>query len=63
MNRAGRSGAVAVEVIYGTHSWSKDNEAGIATGWLPGELSERGKNAAAELDKRRRGEVLAAVLP
>ena len=27
---------MSVEIIYETHSISTDNEAGIATGWLPG---------------------------
>jgi alpha-ribazole phosphatase/probable phosphoglycerate mutase len=53
---------VSVEIIYETHSITTDNEAGIATGWLPGELSEQGWRLAAELGRRRRGDDLAAVL-
>jgi 2,3-bisphosphoglycerate-dependent phosphoglycerate mutase len=50
-----------IELVYETHSLSTDNEAGIATGWLPGELSERGRELAAELGVRRRNDGLAAV--
>jgi 2,3-bisphosphoglycerate-dependent phosphoglycerate mutase len=54
-------GGPPVELIYETHSWSTDNEAGVATGWLPGALSERGRRAAAELGRRRRSDRLTAV--
>lgn len=50
-----------VEVVYETHSVTTDNEAGIATGWLPGQLSERGRLLAAELGVRRRNDGIAAV--
>jgi broad specificity phosphatase PhoE len=53
---------VNVEIIYETHSTTTDNEAGIATGWLPGQLSEQGRRLAAELGRRRRDDDLAAVL-
>ena len=33
---------MTVTLIYETHSTTLDNERGIATGWLPGELSEAG---------------------
>jgi broad specificity phosphatase PhoE len=37
------------------HSTTEDNEAGIATGWLPGRLSAQGRQLAADLaDCRRR---------
>ncbi|MBA3293624.1 MAG: histidine phosphatase family protein [Geodermatophilaceae bacterium] len=45
---------MAVQLIYETHSTTRDNEAGIATGWLPGELSEAGVQNAADLGERRR---------
>ena len=32
-----------VQLIYETHSRTIDNERGIATGWLPGELSADGR--------------------
>lgn len=52
---------MTVEIIYETHSTTTDNEAGVATGWLPGRLSETGRGKAAELGKRRRGDNIAAV--
>ncbi len=52
---------MSVDIVFETHSWSEDNERGIATGWLPGRLSERGGRAAAELGERRRGDAIAAV--
>ena len=40
------------------HSTTEDNEAGIATGWLPGRLSAQGRELAADLaDGRRRAAV------
>jgi broad specificity phosphatase PhoE len=52
---------MAVDLIYETHSISTDNESGIATGWLPGTLSEQGRELARELGERRRNDGLAAV--
>jgi 2,3-bisphosphoglycerate-dependent phosphoglycerate mutase len=52
---------VTVEVVYETHSISVDNETGHATGWLPGELSAAGREAAASLGARRRDDGLTAV--
>jgi broad specificity phosphatase PhoE len=52
---------VAVELVYETHSISVDNERGIATGWLPGELSAEGRRLARELGERRRDDGLACV--
>jgi len=43
-----------IELVYETHSITTDNEAGIATGWLPGRLSEQGKASARSLGERRR---------
>jgi 2,3-bisphosphoglycerate-dependent phosphoglycerate mutase len=48
---------MGVALVFETHSWSEDNDRGVATGWLPGRLSERGRLLAAELGERRRGEV------
>ena len=45
---------MTVGIVYETHSTSEDNEQGIATGWLDGRLSERGRRQAAELGERRR---------
>ncbi|GAA1537546.1 hypothetical protein GCM10009678_19930 [Actinomadura kijaniata] len=50
-----------MEIVFETHAWSLDNDRGIATGWLPGRLSERGRRAAAELGERRRDDGIAAV--
>ena len=50
-----------VEIVFETHSMTEDNERGIATGWLPGRLSERGRSLARELGARRRDDGLAAV--
>jgi len=40
-------------LIYETHSTTTHNEAGLATGWLPGELSGHGRRQAVELGERR----------
>lgn len=53
---------MAVRIVYETHSTSTDNEQGIATGWLPGELSEEGRRQAALLGERRRNDGIDAVL-
>ncbi len=45
---------MSVSIVYETHSITTDNEDGIATGWHPGRLSERGRAAALELGHRRR---------
>jgi broad specificity phosphatase PhoE len=42
-----------MRLIYETHSITVDNERGIASGWLPGELSEEGRRLAAEIGPRR----------
>ena len=47
--------------MYETHAITTDNEAGIATGWLPGRLSERGRETAADLGRRRSDDGLAAI--
>lgn len=52
---------VAVAIIFETHSLTTDNEAGVATGWLDGELSERGRALARELGRRRRNDRVKAV--
>jgi 2,3-bisphosphoglycerate-dependent phosphoglycerate mutase len=50
-----------LEIVFETHAWSVDNEAGVATGWLPGRLSEYGKQQARELGARRRDDGISAV--
>lgn len=52
---------MSVAVVFETHSTSVDNERGIATGWLDGELSATGRSEARELGERRRSDVLDAV--
>jgi broad specificity phosphatase PhoE len=52
---------MVIHLVYETHSITTDNEAGIATGWLPGQLSEEGRRLAPDLGWRRRGEAIAAV--
>ena len=48
-------------VVFETHSLSEDNDRGVATGWLPGRLSPRGRALAAELGVRRRDQGFAVV--
>jgi broad specificity phosphatase PhoE len=50
-----------IEIVFETHALSTDNERGVATGWLDGELSEQGRSQARELGRRRRNDRLAAV--
>ena len=52
---------MGVALVYETHSITEDNEAGIATGWLPGRLSEQGRRLAVELGRRRPADGFAAV--
>lgn len=41
-----------IAITYFVHGTTTDNEKDLATGWLPGELSELGKQQAAELGKQ-----------
>jgi broad specificity phosphatase PhoE len=52
---------VALRIVYETHAITTDNEAGIATGWFPGRLSERGRDTARELGGRRREDGIDAI--
>lgn len=52
---------MAVELIHETHSLTTDNERGVATGWLPGQLSDHGRALARELGERHRTDGIAAV--
>ena len=52
---------MAIELVFETHSTTVDNEQGRATGWLPGQLSQRGQAQARELGRRRSGDRIAAV--
>jgi broad specificity phosphatase PhoE len=51
---------ISIEIVYETHSLTVDNERGIGTGWLEGELSEHGRELARELGERRRDDDIAA---
>ena len=42
---------MSVHITYFVHGTTTDNEEGRATGWLPGELSEKGIQQAKELGK------------
>lgn len=44
---------MVVSVVFETHSWSEDNDCGIATGWHHGRLSSEGRHLAGELGDRR----------
>lgn len=48
-------------IVFETHSTTEDNEAGIATGWLPGRLSAAGREQARELGERRRDDGISIV--
>jgi 2,3-bisphosphoglycerate-dependent phosphoglycerate mutase len=52
---------VAIELVFETHSTTEDNEAGRATGWLPGRLSAQGRQQARQLGQRRGADSIAAV--
>ncbi|KAB8140361.1 histidine phosphatase family protein [Chloroflexia bacterium SDU3-3] len=52
---------MTIQIVFETHSWSEDNDRGIATGWLDGRLSERGRALASELGARRRDDGITAV--
>ncbi|MFF5077178.1 histidine phosphatase family protein [Actinoplanes sp. NPDC000266] len=52
---------MSTEIVFETHSWSEDNDRGIATGWFPGRLSPKGRELAAELGARRHDDGIAAV--
>lgn|SRR5262245_46922102 len=50
-----------IELVFETHATTTDNEAGIATGWLPGLLSAKGWEQARELGRRRADDRIEAV--
>jgi 2,3-bisphosphoglycerate-dependent phosphoglycerate mutase len=52
---------MAVDIVFETHALTEDNERGIATGWLPGRLSARGRDLAVEMGRRRRTDGITAV--
>ena len=42
---------MTIKITYFVHGTTTDNEKGLATGWMPGELSELGIFQAKELGK------------
>ena len=52
---------MSTEIVFETHALTEDNERGIATGWLPGRLSARGRDNAAAMGRRRSHDGIAAV--
>ena len=52
---------MGIGIVFETHSTTEDNEAGRATGWLPGLLSATGREQARELGRRRASAGFAAV--
>lgn len=52
---------MGTDLVFETHSWSEDNDRGLASGWLPGRLSARGRLLARELGERRRDDHVDAV--
>ena len=52
---------MSIEIVFETHALTEDNERGIATGWLPGRLSARGRDNAAAMGQRRRQDGITAV--
>ena len=50
-----------MRIVFETHSTTEDNEAGRATGWLPGRLSATGREQARGLGHRRRDDGIDAV--
>ena len=51
-----------VQLVFETHSLTTDNEQGVATGWLGGRLSDRGRPLATELGARRRDDGIDLVI-
>src|SRR6266542_365562 len=43
---------MSVTITYFVHGTTTDNELGLATGWLPGKLSEMGKEQARKLGEQ-----------
>jgi alpha-ribazole phosphatase/probable phosphoglycerate mutase len=50
-----------IQIVFETHSISKDNERGIASGWNHSRLAARGRELARALGERRRADGIAAV--
>ncbi|HEX9153299.1 MAG TPA: histidine phosphatase family protein [Candidatus Saccharimonadales bacterium] len=50
-----------VTITYFVHGTTTDNEQGIATGWLPGELSQKGVEQSIRLGEQVKGQKFDAV--
>lgn len=61
LRRVVKRSDMSTEIVFETHSMIEDNERGVATGWLDGRLSPKGKQFARELGARRRHDHIAAV--
>lgn len=46
---------MTVKITYFVHGTTTDNETHLATGWLPGELSDKGKEQAIDLARQTEG--------
>ncbi|CAN5852219.1 histidine phosphatase family protein [soil metagenome] len=53
---------MAVRITFETHATTLDNERGVATGWLPGELSGAGRAQARQLGERLAGRDVDALI-
>ncbi len=47
---------MVVSIVFETHSWSEDNDRGVASGWNHSLLSPEGRRLARELGERRRSD-------
>jgi 2,3-bisphosphoglycerate-dependent phosphoglycerate mutase len=52
---------MSIHLVFETHATTEDNDAGLATGWLPGRLSDSGREQARELGRRRSNDGLDAI--
>lgn len=52
---------MSIQIVFETHALTEDNERDIATGWLPGRLSARGRDNAAAMGRRRQNDGITAV--
>lgn len=52
---------MAVEITYFVHGTTTDNEQDLATGWLPGDLSSKGREQAKKLGEQVAGQHFDAV--
>lgn len=50
-----------IRLVFETHSISEDNERGVASGWAHSRLSDRGRDLARELRRRRIDDGIEAV--